>query len=216
MSKSTRRLSLVGALVFCMLGGSSAVAGTIDFANLSGNNLDIFTNYNDVILGFTVTASEGTWYVAQLYGNPVPDIAAGPIFDSASPDTITVSLTGGGTFVFEQLQLSANNGPANYTITGSDGANTVFTQTGSQTGTLDPWTFSTITSSDPTSVITLLTISLSAGGGSNTSYNIDNIVVSAQERPPDPPNPDEIPEPATLGLAGLALAALGLARKLRA
>jgi len=229
MSKSIRRLLIASALAVFMLGGSSAVAGTIDFASLAGNNLDAFSSYTDVILGFTVTATGGGWYVGKIYGDPVPDIFAGPypdtqipaatplapaggLYDPAAPDTITIAMTGGGTFVFESLRISANNGPSDYIITGTDGGNPVFTQSGTENNS-DPWAFATLTSIDSTNVITLLTISLAGSAGSTTSYNIDNIVVSATERP-NPP--DQIPEPTTLALSGLALAALGLTRKLRA
>jgi hypothetical protein len=214
MSKNIRRFLIACVLSIFVLGGSSAFAGTIDFAGLAGVNGDLFTNYT--VLGFTVSSTGGTWYQALLYGDPTPDIYAGPKFDSTSPDTITVAMTGGGTFVFESLRLSANNGSTDYTITGTDNGNPVYTQTGTVFNT--NLAFATITSTDLTSVVTLLTISLSSSGGGTTSYNIDNIVVSQHDRPenpPEPPDQPEVPEPATLGLTGLAVAALGLARKMR-
>src|ERR1700730_2217453 len=109
-----------------MLGiGGTASGGVITFDNLTGNNQDAFTSYSEG--GFTVNATEGQWFKGFVYGNPVPDIFAGPLFGT-TPDTIEV--TGGGLFTFGGLDLSSNGGLSNYTFAGYLAGNLVLNQSG--------------------------------------------------------------------------------------
>jgi hypothetical protein len=140
--------------------------------------------------GFTVTPTTGNWFVAQLYGNPVPDIYAGPI---GNPTTSTIRVVGNtaatATFNYAAVDLSTNNGPSNYTVQGFLGGNLVFSQTGTDNAITQ---FVTIPSTNPNVLVDALTIQVVPGPGV-TSVNLDNINV-----------PAPAPEPATLTLAVIA------------
>jgi hypothetical protein len=166
------------APVILLLILNPAWAGIVTFDGLTGSNLDPFASYTEA--GFTVTAGAGDWFEGFNFGNPVPDLFAGPAW-GATPDTIQVT---GGLFVFGGFDLASNGGTTGYTISGFVGGLLVLSQSGAQTAT--PNSFVTIPSADSGAVLDTLSIVLAPNEPSPTSYNIDNINVTA------------IPEPATL------------------
>ena len=94
-------------------GGASAT--TITFSGLSGPNAAPFTPY--VESGFTVSPTLGSWFQAQLFGNPAPSIAAGSVFDGPNNDAVAV--TDGARFTFSQIDLATANDNTVYTFTGT-------------------------------------------------------------------------------------------------
>jgi hypothetical protein len=161
-------------LMLCF--AATASAGVITFENLTGTNGDPFTSYSEG--GFTVNATAGQWFRGFEYGNPVPDIFAGPEF-GITPDTIDV--TGGGLFTFGGLDLSSNNGFTRYSFAGFLSGGLVLSQSGTDSSLT---TFITIPSTNSGVQIDSLFITLSPGGDrSPSSYNIDNINVTANAVP---------------------------------
>jgi hypothetical protein len=146
-------------------GVSKASTFTIDFSGLAGSNGDSFTSYAQG--GFTVSVISGTWFVAQFFGNPTPDIFNGPI---DSPTGGQLRITGSGPFSFVSADLVSQNGTSNYSFTGDSGS--AFTQTGTVPASA---TFSTVSSSSSAS-ITTLDYFITPGSGASSS-NIDNIVL---------------------------------------
>jgi hypothetical protein len=178
----------------------SVTAAVIEFDGLTGANGDPFTSYTED--GFTVDATAGDWFEAQVFGNPVPSIFAGPI-GSPSLSTIDVTENGGGDFTFASVDFSSNNGTSAYSIEGLLNGVPVFLLTGTTGGFPGPWN---TVNDGGTTTIDELVITLNPTGGP-TSMNLDNINVS-------PAAP--VPEPSSLLAAMVGLAALGLARRRRA
>ncbi|MBT9459267.1 MAG: VPLPA-CTERM sorting domain-containing protein [Burkholderiaceae bacterium] len=175
----------------------SASATVISFDNLAGLQGSTFTSY--VESGFTVESLLGKWLVAKNYGAPVPDIFSGKGWGTASA---SIEVTG-GMFTFGSVDLSANLGNASYTFEGSLGGVSQFTQSGVRSCGGCNGLFATIGSSFSSVVIDSLKISIT---GLGSSYNVDNINVTAQV----------VPEPATYGLMLAGLLAVGtIARRRR-
>jgi hypothetical protein len=190
----------------------SAIAGatTIDFSNLVGANGDPYAGTVNIADGFNVQAQPGKWFEAQIFGNPIPSIFAGPIGSpSNSGLALTLGPSGTGTFTFDSVDLACNNGASDCKV-GFLGllngivvlnASTTFPATGS------PFGFVTQASGDNTVVMDTLAITVAPGDGT-TSMNVDNIVVNEARTPPPP-----VPEPGTVVLLGAGL--LGLASRRR-
>ena len=168
------------------LGTAAASATVITFGALPGANGSNFTSYTES--GYTVAKTAGSGCVGTLFGNGVPSVFGGPTCDNGS--TGSFSLTG-GTFAFNGIDLAANGGALTYTFVGKLGAATLWTQTGTLAGPTA--TFVGITGSNASTFVNSVTMSFSTVG---TSWNMDNINVAA------------VPEPSTLAMAGLGLAAL--------
>jgi hypothetical protein len=197
MNKLLKQLLPMGlGLALSVIAAASAQAGTttIDFNTLGGANGDPFTPYSEN--GFTVTPTAGSWFVAQSFGNPVPDIFAGPV---GNPTTSTVEVTknGGGTFDLISTDFATNNGTSDFTFTGFLGGGLVFTTTG-PIPPGPPFMFFTEGNPFSNSPIDTAFITITPTGGP-TSMNLDNIVLTTT-----------IPEPSSLVMAGIA-SLLGLA-----
>jgi hypothetical protein len=200
------RYALLVALV-AMLWATEAMAYTIGFGNLGGNNLDRFTSYEEH--GYTVAATRGDWFVAKVFGNEIPAIVAGPIYN---PDVSEIALTydSGERFTFEGLDLSSNvAGGTAYTIAGFLGTSGVF----SETFRIDSINrFETkLFSSLSLRLVDRVTITGTPGSGT-TSFNIDNIRAGTCDLNSSCPS---IPEPASILLLGAGLAGIELWRRRR-
>ena len=194
MNRYIRTLVAASGLLFAVIIPASAATTTIDFNGLPGANNDPFSTFTEN--GYTVTNSQGQFFVGELYGNPIPDIFAGPAYGPAT-DAITVT-AGGATFSLDQFDLSANNGATGYTLSGSLNGSSVFAVVGTDS-TLDA--FITENPGLSADVIDSLTLQFT---GSGTSFNVDNIVLSTATATPEPGS-----------LALFATAGLGIATALR-
>src|SRR6476660_7355919 len=166
----------------CAFMCNAAAAFTITFAPVSGVNETPYTGHIEG--NFQVTPTSGDWRQAQNYGNPTPDIFAGPVLNPL-PASIRVTERTTGLFTFSSFDFSDNNSTATvYQMTGFRGGNSVLSASGTAT-VLNQ--FRTIFSPNSSTVLDSLTLSLTPHGAS--SYNVDNIVVNTV-----------VPEPATIVL----------------
>ncbi len=185
-----RTLLLVGLAL--TLGAGHARADVITFDGLTGNNGDPFTTYTEGL--FKVTPSGSDWEQGFLFGNPIPDI-----FSGATTSFVDVTLIAGGTFTFSQVDLGNGGtvGSPSFTIEGLLAGSVELTTSGSLASGSD---FTTIASPDSNQPIDTLRISFDLG--TTTSYNIDNINVTA----------GAVPEPASLAILASGLVVLGVYR----
>jgi hypothetical protein len=184
---------------------------------LGGSNLSAFTSYTES--GYTVAPTSGQWFEAHIFGSSIPAIGSGPLYNDAgfgAPQTITVT---GGTFEFVGVDLTSNSaGGTKYEIVGSllGVEKFMFGTTIS-----DINTFKSIGSLSA-DVVDKVTITGKRGAGV-TSFNIDNIRLTAANDPGPPgpgctaphcPDPN-VPEPASLLLLGVGLAGIEIWRRRR-
>lgn len=191
---------LVALLV--MLWATEAMAVTIGFDNLGGLNQSPFTSYTEG--SYTVTPTVGRWYVAQLFGNAIPAIYAGPI---NNPGVSQISVTeGGNQFTFQGVDLTSNSaGGTSYTIAGFLNGGEAFTPVTvviSSINTFETRLFPSLSLAN----VDRLTITGTPGQGV-TSFNIDNIQAGAGDAN------GNVPEPAPIMLLGAGLAGIGLWRR---
>ena len=228
------RYALLVALLV-MLWATESMAATIGFGDLHGSNLSPFTSYthtnntpNTQADDFTVAATGGQWFEAQVFGNGVPAIGAGPVYnaDPGASQTITVTGGGNGLFTFGGVDLTSNSAVGtSYTIQGFLAASSTFTQTvvigDSSIACSSNCNINTFYSINSSSTLTVdkLTITGTRGVGV-TSFNIDNIRVSAASGGPGPctnpgcPDPN-VPEPTSIMLLGAGLAGIEIWRRKR-
>ena len=171
-----------------------AKADTITFSPLGGANLDPYAGH--VEAGYTVTPTAGNWFQAQIFGNPVPSIVAGPIF---TPSTSAITITG-GIFTFSSVQMVSQNGTSTYLFEGFSGLTLLYSSAGAI-----PAITAFNTYNNPFSAVAIdrLVITIFPTG-QPSSMNVDNITLFRAA---------EVPEPATIVLLGSGIA--GIAARLR-
>ena len=194
-----RLFATAAAVLFTAL---AAHATNINFNNLSGANGSAFTSYTQG--GFSVQNSAGQFLVATDFGDPVPSLFSGGQDSSFAPlatrmASITITLTNGGAFNFDSVDLANQSGNGTFSFSGSFDGTSVFTQSGS-IPTI-PF-FDTFDSTSPTLDLTSLTI-MEKGG----DFNLDNILVTRATAA-------VTPEPSSFLLLGTGLmGVLGVARR---
>ena len=194
MSKSS--IFAVVITLFTALFAWNAQAAVIGFDPLNGPNGSAYTGHTEN--GFTVTPTQGNWFQAQVYGNPVPSIYGGPI---NSPTTSQIKVTG-GIFKFFGVDVSSN------TSAGTRVDVLAYLGGALQFGyshTINVVNqFETLLNPGPFTVdIDTLFIAL-VPTDNVTSFNVDNIQLRAS---------NDVPAPAVLGLMLIGLAGLGVARR---
>jgi len=163
----------------------------ISFAPLTGPDGATYLGHTEG--DFAVTPTAGAWFQGLSYGNPIPSIYDGPI---NSPGTAVLQVTDSvGLFTLNSLHYSSNNGNSFYDIQGYLGATLAYHETGTLSGSFDPFSFNTLTTAHPNDPIDGLFIALIPGFGVS-SINLDNIGVTT------------VPEPGSLLLLAAGLAAL--------
>ena len=204
-----------------MLWATETMAYTIGFGNLPGSNISSFTSYTESV--YTVSARPGdSWFVAKVFGNEIPAIGAGPIYNS-NPGESQITVTG-GTFIFGGVDLTSNSAlGTTYTIVGSLNGGEAFSPLtvviNSSINTFESKLFSNLGPVDT------LTITGTRPQGV-TSFNIDNIRVGKYGDPNPGPGSDpppcrtsssdcNVPEPASLLLLGAGLAGIEIWRRRR-
>jgi PEP-CTERM motif len=206
-----KRYSLLVALLV-MLWATESMAYTIGFGNLGGSNLSAFNSYTES--GYTVSATGGSWFVAKVFGNGIPAIGAGPIYN---PGVSQITVTEGGErFTFQGVDLSSNvAGGTSYLIEGFLGGADVFsvTATINSINTFETNLFSSIENFN----IDELTIT-GTPGDRTTSFNIDNIRAGLGDSPRCVDlngSCQPVPEPASILLLGAGLAGIEVWRRRR-
>ena len=167
----------------------------IDFGGLSGNNLDPFSTYQED--GYQVDSVGGQWFEGHVFGNPVPSLVCGPVFNPVA-STIKVTRLDASAFQFLALDASSN------TVTG-DGIlvegylnNGLVLSIGGSIPGVD--TFFTGVNALPNVLMDTMYVTIRPVQGS-TSANLDNIELNA------------VPEPATMTVITLGVAALARRRR---
>lgn len=166
--KSARILAAIG-LANVLLGGA-AQATTISFNGLAGPNGAVFTGpYTEG--GFSVSATAGQVFEGTVFGNgnPTPSLVVGSVFGGGANGTVSVT-NGGPNFSLTSFDLAGNNGAADFTVTGFEGASPIFSFSGSVDAGFEVFQTTTGLSSK----INALTFALTSNG---TSLNLDNIVL---------------------------------------
>ena len=179
-----------------------ASATTITFGSLTGVNGSNFTTYTEA--GYTVTNSAGQFFVGTVFGDPIPDLYAGPTNGGPTADAIVITKAGGGAFYFDSFDGAATTGATGYEVQGRLLGSIVYDVTG---GIANGAGFLTKDPGEELQLVTAVYIGYSIGG---SSANLDNIVVS--------PFVAATPEPSGLVLlaTGLVSTATMMRRRMRA
>lgn len=189
MSKFTAILAAT-AVSATFMAASAASAAIITFDSLTGNNGDVFTSTTES--GFDITATAGDWFEAHANGNTVPSI-----FSRADEGVVEVTRSGGGAFTLASVQFDDAGGQSlPWAIEGLLNGSSVFNASGSFAGQFQEYV-------NPFASTLFDTLIFTLDGTGTSSYNIDNINVSAAA----------VPLPASLGLMLFGVAGLGIARR---
>lgn len=188
---NTRILALAAVAA---LATTSALATVITFDPLSGSNGDAYVGHSEG--GYTITATSGQWFEGHSYGNPVPDIFSGPIYQPVS-STIEVTKDDGGYFHFVSVDASSNSASTGtLEVLGYHDGNLEFAM---GAGFSSDSTFETKSNPFDFGYYNKIDFTLAPGDGV-TSMNLDNIVLNA------------VPEPASMALV---LGGMGLLARRR-
>jgi hypothetical protein len=194
-----RNSTFTGVILASQLLTSAASAIAITFSGLTGANGTLVPMYIEA--GFTVTTTLGQFFQGQVFGNPPPSLFAGPAQGGPANDALEITRIGRGLFNFASVDLAANNGNVNFTLTGFLGGIQQYVFTGVEPGRPPgPFGFDTITNPDAAIAIDDAMIALDILG---TMGNVDNIIVNAVATS----------EPAGILSLGGALISLGVWRR---
>jgi hypothetical protein len=180
--------AVVAALAFAV---PVVHAETITFSNLVGPQAQIVNSYAEG--SYTVTSSSGAWGQDHSFGNPVPSV-----FSSSTSASIDVTLTGGGAFIFNSVDLgNGGTGSPSFFIQGFFNNNWIL---GISSSLPASNAFFTVPTYDNT--IQIDTLRITMGVNDTNFFNVDNINVGAA-----------VPEPASLMLLGTAVVPMLLRRR---
>lgn len=192
------KTSLIGLAIVASVG---AQAQLIDFENLPNSDPSFTLHGDNVISGgyqFSSMTHVGQGDAIASWG-PSMSIYTGSvaIFANYIDDTPLMTKVGGGAFDVTAIDLAdvfLNAGPWTLVLTGTRADTSTVTETVSVNGS----TLSSYTLSNMTNIV-----SMKFDDGQDTSVQIDNISVSA------------VPEPASMAVLGLGIAAMIRRRRAR-
>jgi hypothetical protein len=187
------------AFAAAVCAAAPASATTIDFNGLGGNNNDTFTNYFES--GYQVYNVGGSVWVAQVFGNPVPDLFFGTAGGGTAGGDISIDLASAGAFSLTSFDIASNNGSTAVNILGYlNGVQQYLIPLVISDTSLS---FSTISGFGTAGIpVNQLLFDFNVRG---TSANLDNIVLAEQAV--------SVPEPLTMSLFGAGLAGMIAARR---
>jgi len=193
--KNLFKVILTVGFLLCISSVSQAVIVT--FNGLGGNNGDPLTPFVPYVENGVSVVPNQNWFVAKVYGNPVPDIFYAPS-GLGFAGAIAMTMTNSGDFTFSSVDISSNGGTSTAVFfEGRLNGNLEFFDTITVNSTSS---FITLTNPDPAVIIDSLSISLPPNSGVS-SVNVDNIVLNS------------VPEPGTWILMGVGLLVLVTARR---
>jgi hypothetical protein len=176
-----------------------ADAATITFDNLSAPTLSQFTSYSED--GFTIAAGAGedVFRVANIIGNPAPDIFLGGFIGKHSA-SVDITADNGGLFSIDSFDVLAIALANSYKVSGFLGA--------TETTILD-------SSASGLAFQTVLTGSAQQFDRVNIAFSIAGIVIPTMRLDNINLSVAAVPEPATWAMMMLGLAGVGAALRRR-
>ncbi|MEJ6719015.1 MAG: hypothetical protein QNK82_11045 [Akkermansiaceae bacterium] len=169
-------LAIRFSVLLSLFTASYSDAATIAFAPLNGGNLDVYDGH--VEESFSVSVISGDWREGHMFGNPIPNILG---VSASTPFTASIEVIENttGLFWFESVDLAGHGRPtATYTIEGFLGSSMVLSSSGILTSAN-----SIVTISSPNASQIMDTLIIEITPNSTSSFNVDNIVVTAVPEP---------------------------------